>query len=394
MNQAAVSHQALMPIAVRPEHIVMARGEGSWLWDEQGRRYLDMVQGWAVNSLGHGHPALVAAITAQAQTLMNPSPAFYNRPAMTLAHLLAESSGLAHVFFANSGAEANEGAIKLARKWGRLHRDGAWKIITFADSFHGRTLATMSASGKAGWDTMFAPQVPGFPKARLNDLASVEALVDAETVAIMLEPVQGESGVWPATPEFLQGLRALCDREGLLLICDEVQTGVGRTGQLFAHLAAGITADIMTLGKGLGGGLPLAALIASESASCFAPGEQGGTFNGNPLCVSAGIAVMTEIGRPGFLDEVATKGAYLGQALAALSRRHGLGEVRGAGLLLALELGERNGPELVMRARDRAETGLLINAPRPHCLRFMPALTISLAEIDQCCEMLDGLLQG
>ncbi|WP_341675023.1 acetylornithine transaminase [Niveibacterium sp. SC-1] len=394
MNHHVVSHHALMPIALRPEHIVMARGEGSWLWDEQGRRYLDMVQGWAVNSLGHGHPALVAAITAQAHTLMNPSPAFYNRPAMTLAHQLAESSGLAHVFFANSGAEANEGAIKLARKWGRLHREGAWKIITFADSFHGRTLATMSASGKAGWDTMFAPQVPGFPKARLNDLASVESLVDAETVAIMLEPVQGESGVWPATPAFLQGLRALCDREGMLLICDEVQTGVGRTGRLFAHQAAGVAADIMTLGKGLGGGLPLAALLASESASCFAPGEQGGTFNGNPLCVSAGVAVMTEIGRSGFLQEVAAKGANFAQGLRSLAERHTLGEVRGEGLLLALELGDRDGAGLVTRARDRADTGLLINAPRPHCLRFMPALTISREEIDQCCAMLDELLAG
>src|SRR5690625_1005616 len=223
---------ALMDITPRPE-IVFVRGSGSWLEYQNGKQYLDMIQGWAVNSLGHSPEVLVQAISEQAQQLINPSPAFYNAPAMALAKRLTQHSCFDRVFFANSGAEANEGAIKLARKWGQKHKNGAYKIITFEHSFHGRTLATMSASGKAGWDSIFAPQVDGFQKAELNDIDSVRALVDKSTVAIMLEPVQGEGGVIPASVEFMQALRALCDQENILLIVDEVLNVICRTGVLF-----------------------------------------------------------------------------------------------------------------------------------------------------------------
>lgn len=379
MSLESIEHEHLMPTAVRPE-IVFARGAGAYLHDSDGRRYLDWVQGWAVNCLGHSPAVIVEALSVQARTLINPSPAFYNAPALALSTLLAQHSVFDHVFFASSGAEANEGAIKLARRWGRRHKDGAYEIITFVNAFHGRTLATMSASGKPGWDTLFAPQVDGFPKATWNDLASVERLVGPKTVAVMLEPVQGEAGVIPADPAFLQGLRALCDRHGLLLIVDEVQTGCGRTGTLFAYEHAGVVPDIMTLGKGLGGGVPISALLARAACSCFEPGDQGGTYCGNPLVCAVGLAVMRELTREGFLDAVQASGEALAAALRQLSAEFGLGQVRGQGLLLALEMPAGNSAEVVLRARER---GLLINAPRPNTLRFMPALNTTAGEIEE-----------
>jgi len=391
MEHPLAAQDALMWITHRPD-LIFTSGQGSWITDHQGKRYLDFVQGWAVNCLGHGHPAIVAALTAQAGQLMNPSPAFYNAPSLQLARGLTERSCFDRVFFANTGAEANEGAIKLARKWGQKHKGGAHEIITFADGFHGRTLATMSASGKPGWDKLFAPQVPGFPKARLNDLDSVAALINDQTVAIMLEPVQGEAGVVPASIEFLQLLRQITEDRGLLLIVDEVQTGMGRTGKLFAYEHAGITPDIMTLGKGIGGGVPLSALLAKESVCCFEPGDQGGTYNGNPLMTAVGGAVLEVLTAPGFLEEVAAKGEYLAAGLQALSDRQGLGGERGSGLLRALLLPDERGPALVEAARLRAPEGLLLNAPRPHLLRFMPALTVSREEIDQMLAWLEELL--
>lgn len=390
MNTVIEGHpRHLMNITPRPE-AVMVRGRGSWLWDSAGRRYLDFVQGWAVNCLGHSHPAVAEALARQAGELLTPSPAYHNDQALRLATRLSALSGLAQVFFANSGAEANEGAIKLARKWGRLHRGGAWKIITFQKGYYGRTLATMSATGKPGWSSMFAPQVPGFAKARLNDLGSVEALIDSGTVAVMLELVQGEAGVHGATPEFAQGLRKLCDEHGLLLIVDEVQTGIGRLGTLFGCQRFGITPDLMTLGKGLGGGVPLTALLASASASCFEYGEQGGTFCGNPLTAAAGNAVLDVVTEAPFLAEARTRGEQLQAGLQALQHRHGLAEVRAFGLLQALELGPgRHAPQLAAQAFER---GLLLNAPNPGCLRLMPALNVSAEEIEQMLSMLDALL--
>ncbi|HEY6898419.1 MAG TPA: acetylornithine transaminase [Rhodocyclaceae bacterium] len=383
--------ESLMWITPRPE-LAFVSGAGSWLTDHSGKRYLDFVQGWAVNCLGHCHPAIVAALHEQAQKLINPSPAFYNEPSMRLAKLLTDNSCFDRVFFANTGAEANEGAIKLARKWGRKYRHGAYEIITFESGFHGRTIATMSASGKPGWDTLYAPQVPGFPKAHLNDIASVEALIGDNTVAVMLEPIQGEGGVIPAAPEFLQALRELTRERGLLLIVDEVQSGMGRSGKLFAYQHAAIEPDIMTLGKGIGGGVPLSALLAREAVCCFEAGDQGGTYNGNPLMTAVGCAVMETLLAPGFLAEVTAKGEYLGEALHALSQEFDLAGERGSGLLRALVLMENDGPALVEAARNLAPEGLLLNAPRPNLLRFMPALTVSREEIDRMVDLLRGLL--
>ena len=371
----------------------MVEGVGSWLTDNNGKRYLDFLQGWAVNCLGHSNPGMIAALNEQAKKLINPSPAFYNEPMIGLSNLLTANSCFNKVFFANSGAEANEGAIKLARKWGQLHKNGAFEIITFDHSFHGRTLATMSASGKPNWDTMFAPQVPGFPKADLNDLDSVKKLVTDKTVAVMLEPVQGEGGVIPTTKEFMRELRKFTKDNNILLIADEVQAGCGRTGTLFAYQQYGIEPDIMTLGKGIGGGVPLAALMATDAVACFVPGDQGGTYNGNPLMTAVGISVIEQLLAPGFLDSVKAKGELLKSELLKLSDEFKLEGERGEGLLRALMLGKDIGAKLVELARERSPEGLLINSPRPNLLRFMPALNVSDDEIRQMSNMLRELLK-
>ena len=384
MTNATKPFDALMDITARPQ-TVFVRGEGSYLWDDGGKRYLDFIQGWAVNCLGHSPPALARALADQAKNLITPSPAYYNDKALVLARALVDKSCFDQVFFANSGAEANEGAIKLARKYGSLHRGGAYEIITFEGAFHGRTLATMSASGKKAFEPLFEPKVSGFRKARLNDLSSVEELIGANTVGVMLEPIQGEAGVWPASDQFLKSLRALTEQHGLLLIFDEIQTGMGRTGKLFHYEHAEIVPDIMTLGKGIGGGAPLAALLATEKASCFEHGDQGGTFNGNALMCAASLAVLEEVSKPEFLKAAADAGLFLESELQKLSARHGLGEVRGRGLLLALDLKLPIAPAIVAQA---FETGLLLNAPQADTLRFMPALNVARAEM---LEMIDGL---
>ena len=388
MTNAPQSFDALMDITARPE-TVFVRGEGAYLWDDGGKRYLDFIQGWAVNCLGHSPPALAQALADQAKTLITPSPAYYNDKSLLLAKALADKSCFEQVFFANSGAEANEGAIKLARKYGSLHRDGAYEIITFEGAFHGRTLATMSASGKKAFEPLFEPKVAGFRKARLNDLASVKELINSNTVAVMLEPIQGEAGVWPATDKFLRELRVLTNQHGLLLIFDEIQTGMGRTGKLFHYEHAGISPDIMTLGKGIGGGVPLAALLATDRAACFEHGDQGGTFNGNALMCAAGLAVLEQVSKPSLLKAAADAGLFLESELQKLSARHGLGEVRGRGLLLALDLKLPIGAPLVTQA---FENGLLLNSPQPDALRFTPALNVTREEIMEMIEGLDVIL--
>ncbi|WJR74868.1 acetylornithine transaminase [Bradyrhizobium sp. NP1] len=389
MTHATHPFDALMEITARPK-TVFVKGEGAYLWDDTGKRYLDFIQGWAVNCLGHSPPAIAEAVAAQAKLLLTPSPAYHNAASLKLAQALVEASCFDQVFFANSGAEANEGAIKLARKFGSLHRGGAFEIITFEGGFHGRTLATMSASGKKAFEPLFEPKVPGFRKARLNDIGSVKQLISANTVAVMLEPIQGEAGVWPATDAFLRELRTLTREHGLLLIVDEIQTGMGRTGgKLFAHEHAGIAPDIMTLGKGIGGGAPLAALLATERASCFEHGDQGGTFNGNSLMCAVGLAVLDQVAQPAFLKAAADAGLHLESELQKLSARHGLGDVRGRGLLLALDLKLPIGPAIVAQA---FEAGLLLNAPQPDALRFMPALNVTKQEIAEMIEGLDAIL--
>jgi acetylornithine/N-succinyldiaminopimelate aminotransferase len=388
MSNATHPFDALMNISARPP-TVFVKGEGAYLWDDTGKRYLDFMQGWAVNCLGHS-PAVVAdALAAQAKQLLTPSPAFFNGPSLELAKALTAISCFDQVFFANSGAEANEGAIKLARKYGSLHKNGAYEIISFVGGFHGRTLATMSASGKKAFEPLFEPKVTGFPKAQLNDLDSVKQLISDKTVAVMLEPIQGEAGVWPATDQFLRELRALTKEHGLLLIVDEIQTGMGRTGKLFHYEHAGIEPDIMTLGKGIGGGVPLAALLATEHASCFEHGDQGGTFNGNPLMCAAGLAVLEQVAAPDFLKSAADVGLFLESELQKLSARHGLGEVRGRGLLLALDLKLPIGASIVAQA---FADGVLLNSPQPDALRFMPALNVTRAEITEMIDCLDAIL--
>jgi acetylornithine/N-succinyldiaminopimelate aminotransferase len=390
MTNATHPFDALMDITARPP-VVFVRGEGSLLWDDGGKRYLDFMQGWAVNCLGHSPPEVAQALTEQAKLLLMPSPAFHNARSLELARALVDHSCFDQVFFANSGGEANEGAIKLARKYGALHRDGAYEIITFEGGFHGRTLAAMSASGKKAFEPLFEPKVPGFPKARLNDLASVQRLITDKTAAVMLEPIQGEAGVWPATDQFLRDLRALTKARGLLLIFDEIQTGMGRTGKLFHYEHAGIEPDIMTLAKGIGGGVPLAALLATKAASCFEHGDQGGTFNGNPLMCAVGLAVLKRVSEPEFLKSAAEAGLYLESELQRLSARHGLGEVRGRGLLLALDLKHPIGAAIVAQA---LENGLLLNAPQPDALRFMPALNVTRDEVTEMIDGLDAILAG
>ena len=369
---------ALMFITTRPD-VTFVRGEGSWLYDSEGRKYLDFIQGWAVNSLGHSPKIIVDALAAQAAKVINVSPAYYNEPMRKLATRLAELSGMEKVFFTNSGAEANEGAIKLARKWGSLKKGGAYEILTFENGFHGRTLATMAASGKPQWEHLYEPKTPGFRKLPMSGIDAVRAAIGPRTVAVMLEPIQGESGVVPFPEEFLRAVRELTKQSGLLLIFDEIQTGIGRTGKMFCWEHAGVQPDIMTLAKGIGGGVPLGARVATETVACFEPGDQGGTYNGNPLMTAVGLAVVNEVSKPRFLAQVRENGDYLMGQLRSLSKQLGLGEVRGQGLLVALELGKPAGATVVDEALKR---GLLINSPRPASLRFMPALNVSRAEID------------
>jgi acetylornithine/N-succinyldiaminopimelate aminotransferase len=387
MHTEQPSH--LMNHVVRPP-TAMVRGKGSWVWDANGKRYLDFVQGWAVNALGHAAPEVLRAVSEQAGTLVTASPAYHNARELELAAVIARASGLSRVFFANSGAEANEGAIKLARKWGKVHRGGAFEVVTTHNGFHGRTLATMAASGKPGWDAMFPPTVAGFVKVPFDDAPAVARAVGPNTTAILVEPIQGEAGVVVPKKGYLRQLRHIADEHGLLLMFDEIQTGIGRTGALFAHQHEGVLPDVMTLGKGLGGGVPLAALVASERAACFEVGEQGGTFNGNPLAAAAGVAVLDAVTEPGFLDGVRLRSSDLRSALERVAPAH-IADVRGKGLLMAARLTEPRAE----RIRDTAfDLGLLVNAPRPDVLRFMPALNVTSNEITAMTDLLRQAFQA
>ena len=379
----------LMPVAARPSRI-MVRGAGSYVWDHTGARYLDFLQGWAVNALGHCPPEIAEALSAQAQTLITASPAFHNAPQLRLAAELTRATGLAQVHFANSGAEANEAALKLARKWGKLERGGAFEIISTEGSFHGRTLALMAASGKPGWDALFPPAMPGFVKAPYGDARAVAERIGPNTVAVMVEPIQGEAGAVVPPDGYLRELRRLCDERNLLLICDEVQTGMGRTGMLLACEHEAIQPDILTLGKGLGGGVPVSAVLASARASCFVPGDQGGTFNGNPLLVAVAQRIFGIVSSSAFLARVRRAGNYLAERLAPLAATYGL-TLRGRGLLWALVLPSERAERIV---RACFETGLLINAARPHVLRLMPSLRVSDAEIDELIPLLENALRA
>lgn len=386
-----LGHQ-LITITRRPD-TVFVEGHGSWLFDERGKRYLDFVQGWAVNSLGHSPELIAKVLESQARKLLNPSPAFYNRPMLDLSERLVALSCFDRVFLASSGAEANEGAVKLARRWGSKARGGAHEVIGFEDGFHGRTLAMMSASGKPGWSNLYPPMPAGFARARLNDLRSVERAITPQTVAVMIELVQGEAGVQPADPGFVRELRALSTERRLLLMVDEVQTGIGRCGHAFAYELYGIEPDVMTLAKGIGGGVPLAALLCKEPFNCFEAGDQGGTYCGNPLMAAVGLAVVNEVCRAEFLENVRLRAQQLASGLQAIVRDHGLVAERGVGLLRALVLPTDQADRVVSAARELEPLGLLLNAPRPNLLRLMPALTVSDAEIDEALRMLRTVLR-
>jgi acetylornithine/N-succinyldiaminopimelate aminotransferase len=354
-----------MPSVERPKHIFV-RGQGSWLWDSDDRAYLDFSQGGGANSLGHSPSVLVNAITAQSQSLINPGFGVHNRGMLNLADRLCASTGSDQAYLLNSGSEACEAAIKLARKWGQRHRGGASRIIVASKGCHGRGPGMIST--------------PDFHHVPFNDLRALHAAVDAQTVAIMLEPIQSEAGVIPATDHYLKGVERLCRELGILLIFDEVQTGMGRCGTLLAEQSYGVRADIIALGKGLGGGVPLAALLARGKACCFDVGEMMGTHHGNALMTAAGLAVFDSVQDKSFLDHVKDTGQHLREGLERLSHRYGHGELRGQGLLWGLTLSDDSADAVVNSALYE---GLLLNTPQPDCLRFTPALTVSKANIDE-----------
>jgi len=370
---------------------VMTRGVGDFLFDEDGKRYLDFVQGWAVNSLGHAPPEVARALAEQAKRLVHGSAGFFNTTQVQLATTLAHESGLGRVFLCSTGAEANESAIKLARKWGQVARGGAWEIVTTTDAFHGRTLATMSASGKATFTPLFEPKVQGFRKVPFGDADAVEAVLDEQVAAVLVEPIQGEAGVVMPPPGYLRRLRELTAARGVLLMFDEVQTGIGRTGKLFAFQHEDARPDVLTLGKGLGAGVPLAAMLCDERYACFQPGDQGGTYSGNALTAAVGQAVLDAVMAPGFLEHVNAMSAKLRGVLTDLVARGLVSSVRGQGLLMAAELPGATAAEVVRLAHAE---GLLLNAPRPNLLRFMPALNVQAASIDELAERLPSVLEA
>lgn len=362
----------LMPTLARPEP-VFVRGQGSWLWDTEGRAYLDFSQGWAANSLGHSPSVLVDALRHQAERLICPGPALHTRSTLDLASQLCQATDSEQVHFCLDGEQANRGAVALARKWGRLHRDGAWRVLVARSPLPGRAPQAPSVPADAGFD-----------EAPYNDLEALQAALRDDTVAVMLEPVLADEDVAPATLDYLQGTARLCRERGLLLILDEVQSGVGRCGALLAEELYGVRADILTLGKGLGGGLPLAALLARGNAGCFEPGEPE-TPQGSALISAAGLAVLATVLEPSFLQQVRRASDHLREGLARIARRYGHGPLRGHGLLLGLPLIRQSAPAVVEAALAE---GLLLQATPTGCLRFTPALTISHGNIDEMLKRL------
>jgi acetylornithine/N-succinyldiaminopimelate aminotransferase len=374
--------------------IAFARGEGTWIETTDGRRLLDFSGGVAVNALGHAHPALVAALTEQAGKLWHVSNLYRIPEQEALAAKLCRESFADKAFFCNSGAEAVECAIKTARRYHFVGgRPDRVRIITFAGAFHGRTLATLAATGNPKYQEGFGPAPQGFDQVAVGDLKAVEAAITPETAAIMIEPIQGEGGVRLIASQFLRELRALCDRNGLLLVFDEVQTGIGRTGKLFAYQWSGVTPDIMTLAKGIGGGFPIGACLATaEAARGMTPGTHGSTFGGNPLAMAVGKAVVDIIADPDFLEAVRRKGIYLKQRLASVVDSHPdtVAEIRGEGLLIGVRC-LKPVADVVTALRDN---GMLTVAAGDNVVRLVPPLTVSEAEIDEAMVRLDKALSA
>lgn len=383
----------ILNTAIRPD-IVMERGEGMFLWDTEGKRYLDFIGGWAVTCLGHCPEAITESLKEQSVKLVNASPSFYNKPMIEFAKLLCDISCFDRVFFLNSGAEANESAIKLARKYGAKRLGGAYEVITTINSFHGRTLATMSATGKQVWKDLFAPKLPGFVHVPFNDIGAVSAAITPNTCAVMIEPVQGEGGVNPAEETYIRVLRKLCDDHNILLIFDEIQTGIGRLGSLFAYELYGVEPDIMTLAKGIGGGYPLSAMLTKEKYNLFEPGDQGGTYMGQPLGMAVGYAVVKEVAAKELPRYVKEKGEYIVKKLNEVKDRYGLLNIRGMGLLIGFDLPLEIGMDVV---RECLAEGLVINSPQPSTIRLMPAYIVTNEDIDHMidtlCRVMDRVLQ-
>jgi acetylornithine/N-succinyldiaminopimelate aminotransferase len=372
--------------------VTLVRGKGARVWDDKGREYLDFVGGLAVDSLGHCHPVVANAVTEQARTLMQTSNWYYTVPQIRLAELLVENSCLDKVFICNSGLEANEGAVKLARRYGRLKLNGAYEVITTMNSFHGRSLAMTAASGQPKMHEPYIPLPAGFINVANNDIESIKGATTEKTCAVMLEPVQGEGGVNIPDDDYLKKVREWCDRKGILLILDEVQTGIGRLGTLFAYEQYGIEPDIMTLAKGLGSGIPIGALLAKERASVFAPGDHNSTFGGNPVTSAAAYATLKFILDNDIAGNARRVGQYLMEGLKGLKERYRfITDVRGRGLLVAVEFNSDMAQSVLMACLDM---GLLVNRVKPNAIRLIPPLIIGNVEVDQALGILDKALSG
>lgn len=370
--------------------IALVKGQGSWAWDAEGKRYLDFMGGIAVCALGHAHPELNAVLREQGERLWHCSNIYWNQPQVELAEKLCLATGMDKAFFANSGAEVNEGAIKLARKYFYRRGQKRYKIITFSNSFHGRTTGTLALTGQTKYQQGFEPLLPGVEYAEFNNLATVEALISDETCAVMVEPIQGEGGINPASLSFMRGLRDLCSKTGILLILDEVQTGLGRTGKIMAYQHYNIRPDIVTLAKALGGGFPIGALLATdEVATGFAPGDHASTFGGNPLACAVGSKMIGIISEPAFLNQVEATSGYLRGKLEGIVEKYERAvTVKGMGLLLGIEFSV----EVKELVNTCLKNGLLLISAGSRVLRFVPPLNITSAEIDQALDILEQSL--
>ena len=385
-----LEQQYFMDTGHRRLGIILVRGEGARVWDETGREYLDFIVGWAACSLGHSHPVILKALEEQGGRLILGGYDVYTIPQIELAELLTSTSGLDKVFLCNSGAEANEGAVKLARKYGKLHTNGAYEVISALRGFHGRTLAMVAATGKPDYQVPFTPLPKGFTNVAYNDIRALEAAVKETTCAILLEPIQGEGGVIIPEDGYLKEVRNLCDARGLLLILDEVQTGCGRTGTLWGHEQFGVKPDIMTVGKGLGGGVPIAGIVVNGRAACFGPGDHGSTFGGNALCSAVACAVLRHMIEEDLPGNAARVGSYFRDRLIDLQEKYEIiRAVRGRGLLVALEF---TSPMALPVAQACRELGLLVNPLPPHTVRFMPPLNIHYHDVDQATQILEAVI--